>query len=432
MEFFILRSFRALVFPLFVAISSLPGTTGAPRGCDTELNSIYYYLCDLDSAWGIVVEALAVAGVLTSFILLVVLLASLPFMPDKRRRRSLPLDIIFVLATLGLFGLTFAFIVRPNFATCSSRRFLFGVLFAACFSCLLMKAVKLNCLSRRNTAPRAWTLCLGALAFWSVEVIINIEWMIITMVRYPINDTGMLMPCNIANMDFAMALIYVMVLMAAVLMASITVLGGKHRRWYKDGLFILFTTLLSIGIWVAWIVMYNYGNAKHGRPITWDDPTLAITLVANAWVFLLFYMVPEICHLSDDGDEGSGLIQDIYANHGVGYETVLKEQRPQNIAMDNKAFSMDEPNTGHTLVSPYSGYNGQVRSSVYQPTELALITKGTGNTSMDLQYDTSIPRASLGIPHAQSPSTIATSSVQSDNGPKHTSNGNGLHWKTQW
>lgn len=41
---------------------------------------------------------------------------------------------------------------------------------------------------------------------------------------------------------------------------------------------------------------------------------------------------------------------------------------------------------------------------------------------MDLQYDTSIPRASLGIPHAQSASPSATSSVQSDNGTKNITN----------
>lgn len=35
-------------------------------------------------------------------------------------------------------------------------------------------------------------------------------------------------------------------------------------------------------------------------------------------------------------------------------------------------------------MSPYSGYNGQLRSCVYQPTELAIITKGTGNVSVSI------------------------------------------------
>lgn len=36
------------------------------------------------------------------------------------------------------------------------------------------------------------------------------------------------------------------------------------------------------------------------------------------------------------------------------------------------------------LTSPYSGYNGQLRSCVYQPTELALISKGLTNVSVQM------------------------------------------------
>lgn len=35
-------------------------------------------------------------------------------------------------------------------------------------------------------------------------------------------------------------------------------------------------------------------------------------------------------------------------------------------------------------MSPYSGYNGQMRSSVYQPTELAIITKGVTNVGSSM------------------------------------------------
>ena len=41
---------------------------------------------------------------------------------------------------------------------------------------------------------------------------------------------------------------------------------------------------------------------------------------------------------------------------------------------------------GNKPVSPYSGYSGQLRSSVYQPTELALISKVGGNVSTDLAW----------------------------------------------
>lgn len=39
---------------------------------------------------------------------------------------------------------------------------------------------------------------------------------------------------------------------------------------------------------------------------------------------------------------------------------------------------------GAKFVSPYSGYTGQVRSSVYQPTELALMTKAVGPVSINV------------------------------------------------
>lgn len=324
-----------------------------PQGCGPNVDSLYYNLCDLSAVWGIVLEAFAAAGVVFSFVLFISLLASVPFTQDKNRKSSVALHAWFLVCTAGLFCLTFAFIVGKDFSTCASRRFLFGVLFSGCFACLLMQCVRLNILARRNSGPRAWVLCLGAVGLWLVEVVINTEWLIITVVRHPqrpLNataDTGRATatPCNIANEDFVMALIYVMTLILAVVVASLAVMAGKHKQWKKEGTCILLTSLFSVGIWVAWIVMYVYGNERSGGP-TWDDPTLAIALVTNAWVFLILYTIPEICCLTSDDESQQGFGDELYPSRGVGYETILKEQSSQNMFMENKAFSMDEPNQG--------------------------------------------------------------------------------------
>lgn len=335
-----------------------------PQGCGPNVDSLYYNLCDLSVAWGVVVEAVAAAGVVFSLVLFISLLASLPFMKDKNQRSSVALHAFFLVFTAGLFGLTFAFIVGKDFSTCASRRFLFGVLFGGCFSCLLMQSVRLNVLARRSAGPRAWALCLGALGLWLVEVVINTEWLIITVVRHPLllNATGGIdraaatTPCDIANQDFVMALIYVMVLMLAVLVASLAVMAGKHKRWKKEGACVLVSSLLSVGIWAAWIAMYVYGNEKHGGGGPgWDDPTLAIALVSNGWVFLVVYTIPEICCLSGDHDDSQqSYAGDLYPSQGAGYETILKEQSSQNMFMVNKAFSMDEPSQGIYTHSPHS------------------------------------------------------------------------------
>ncbi|XP_015212123.2 G-protein coupled receptor family C group 5 member C isoform X1 [Lepisosteus oculatus] len=379
-----------------VSLLSLPGAragNNTPNGCASSLDPLYFNLCDLGAVWGIVLEAFAGAGVVCSFILLIVLLASLPFVIEGKKKRTAGLQAGLLVCTAGLFSLTFDFIVGQDFSTCASRRFLFGVLFAGCFSCLFMHCIHLNMLARKNSGPRGWALCLGALALWLVEVIINTEWLIITIVRYPPNKSSPGNPCDIANQDFVMALIYVMVLILAVLLAAFPTQIVKHKHCRKEGIFIILTSSLSVGIWVAWIVMYVYGNEKRGSP-RWDDPTLAIALVSNAWVFLLLYVIPEICLLISVNEPEQAYGDVLYPTRGVGYETILKEQSSQNMFVENKAFSMDEPNPAIKPVSPYGGYNGQMRSCVYQPTELALISKSPGKQA-DAVYDTTLPRAAL-------------------------------------
>lgn len=327
--------------------------TSAPKGCGSSISSIYYNLCDLTVVWGVVVEAVAAAGVVTSFILFVILMACLPFVTNKKRKVMVALQAAILVFTLGLFGLTFAFIAGRYSTSCAARRFLFGVLFSGCLACLVMHGLWLALLERRGRGPRSWMLCLGALGLWLVEVIINTEWLVITVVRSP--SGGDIVPekfCSIANEDFVMALIYVMVLLLAVVLMAVPSLTHKHKQWRRDGAFILVTGLFTLAIWVAWIVMYIYGNRVAGKA-SWDDPTLAIAVVSNAWVFLSFYTIPEISLLTqEDPEEEQPNDEDyVYPAMSLVYDNnMLKEPEPphQNVYMTNTAFTMDEPPTGKT------------------------------------------------------------------------------------
>ncbi|XP_030592131.1 G-protein coupled receptor family C group 5 member C-like [Archocentrus centrarchus] len=364
--------------------------TNVPNGCGSDISSIYYNLCDLTKVWGVVVEALAAAGVVTSFVLFVILMASLPFVTDKKRKGMVALQASILVFTLGLFGLSFAFIVGQYSTSCAARRYLFGVLFSGCLACLVMHGLWLALLQRRGRGPRSWMLWLGALGLWLVEVIINTEWLIITMVRNP--NRGIIVPdlaCSIVNWDFVMALIYVMVLLLAVVLTAVLSLTHKQKEWRRDGAFILVTGLFTLALWIAWIVMYIYGNQAVGNP-SWDDPTLAIAVVSNAWVFLFFYAIPEICLLTeeDPNKEQSHDGEEVYPATSLVYDNILKEPdlTQQNVYIENKAFSMDEP-----PVSPYGAYNGMLRSCVYQPTEIALIAKGLTKNDQDSMMPRATP-----------------------------------------
>ncbi|NXQ93039.1 GPC5C protein, partial [Sagittarius serpentarius] len=386
---------------LLALLPAAGGQTTPPSGCGKDLSSLYYNLCDLSAAWGIVLEAVAGLGVVTSFVLTIVLVASLPFMQEPQKKSLVATQVFFLLGTFGLFCLTFDFIVGPDFSTCTSRRFLFGVLFGICFSCLLAHAVALNFLVRRNRGPRGWVTLAVALLLALVEVIINAEWLIITVAR---QEGGSPDPCRLADADFVMALIYVMFLLVAAFGTAWPALCGRYGRWRKHGAFILTTTGLSMAIWVVWMVMYLYGNQRVGEKPGWDDPTLAIALVSNACAFLLLYIIPEVTHMTRRGPE-QAFEDDVYPTRGVGYETILKEQKSQSMFVENKAFSMDEPSFGcwergggsPLAFLPWGPAGLGVLPVPLQPPVSAPQTEGP--------YDMILPRASTASPAAGSASS---------------------------
>ncbi|KFU93509.1 G-protein coupled receptor family C group 5 member C, partial [Chaetura pelagica] len=338
---------------LLLALLPAAGGQGTPPlGCGKDLSSLYYNLCNLSAAWGIVLEAVASLGIVTSFVLTIILVASLPFVQDPQKKSLVATQVFFLLGTFGLFCLTFDFIVGPDFSTCTSRRFLFGVLFSICFSCLLAHAVALNFLVRRNRGPRGWVTLAVALLLTLMEVIINAEWLIITVARQE---------------------------------------GGAPAPWRKHGAFILSTTGLSMAIWVAWMAMYLYGNRRMGEKPSWDDPTLAIALVSNAYAFLLLYVIPEVTHVTRRSPE-QAFEDDVYPTRGVGYETILKEQKSQSMFVENKAFSMDEPSFGLTRAGS-SGVGGTGRCS---RVSLSATTAPSPHLSLQSEgpYDVILPRAS--------------------------------------
>ena len=173
-----------------------------------------------------------------------------------------------------------------------------------------------------------------------VQVIIAIEWLVLTVLR----DAKP--ACAYEPMDFAMALIYDMVLLVATLALAFFSLCGKFKKWKQNGVCILITAFLSVLIWVAWMTMYLFGNAELRQGDAWGDPTLAITLVASGWVFVIFHAIPEIhCTILPAPQENTPNYFD--TSQPRMRETAFEEdvQLPRTY-MENKAFSMDEHNAG--------------------------------------------------------------------------------------
>ncbi|XP_073427245.1 G-protein coupled receptor family C group 5 member C-like [Dendrobates tinctorius] len=354
--------------------SNPPNASVPPAGCSHHVKSMYFALCDLTAAWGIVLEAVTSLGILCTLVLGIIFVALAPSVSQDLRKGTLALNFLFLIGVLGLFSLVFAFIIAPNSTICIVRRFLFGVLFAQCFACLVAHSVRLNYLALQNRGPGGCLVFLLAVGLFLVEAVINVEWLLITNVRQTLLDTESSgHPCNITSEDFVTALVYVMFLIVASLVIPCPVLCGHYLQWKRYGRHIVLTAFFSLLIWVAWIIMYLYGNEKLGRP-SWDDPVLAIALASNAWVFVLFYIIPQLLEMTRSGYKYDDDALNILKRHS---------DIPQSLVMENRAFSMDnldaaEPvNSRHEQdkpVSPYSNYTGLYPTLNLQPGDMETVS----------------------------------------------------------
>ncbi|XP_007196222.1 G-protein coupled receptor family C group 5 member D [Balaenoptera acutorostrata] len=254
----------------------------------------YYFLCDTMGAWSTVLESLAATGIAVTVLLLLAFLFLMRRVQDCSQWNVLPTQFLFLLGVLGLFSLAFAFIIQLNQQTAPIRYFFFGVLFALCFSCLLAHASNLVKLVRGQVSSSWTTILCIAIGVSLLQTIIATEYVTLIMTRGTI---FMDMTPYQLNVDFVVLLVYVLFLMALTFFVSKATFCGPCENWKQHGRLIFVTVLISIIIWVAWISMLMRGNPQLQRQPEWDDPVLCIALVTNAWVFLLLYIIPELCFL---------------------------------------------------------------------------------------------------------------------------------------
>ncbi|XP_020643610.2 retinoic acid-induced protein 3 isoform X1 [Pogona vitticeps] len=345
-----------------------------PPGC-SNISSDYYFLCDTEAAWGIILESFATAGVVTAFILTLVLLFLICKVQDNTKRSLVPIQFLFLLGTLGIFGLTFAFIIKMNEGTGPTRFFLFGVLFALCFACLLAHAFDLVKLVRGRRPLSAWMLLVITIGLSTVQIIIAIQYVAINIG----NLKGPKMDDRRRN-DFVLLLIYMLFLMALLFVVSMCVFCGSYRRWKRHGVHIFLTILVSIGIWVAWITMLMRGNTDLEKRPQWDDPVISIALVANGWAFLILYAIPELCFLTSPQKPGDYPPENSFCQpkvlkktYGVENEAYAPEDNTQgsrdgSYVPYSTHFQLEklEPQQDFSIPrpkprpSPYQGYSGGV------------------------------------------------------------------------
>ncbi|XP_069386664.1 G-protein coupled receptor family C group 5 member B-like isoform X2 [Paralichthys olivaceus] len=391
-----------------------------PRGCSEDVDPPYRVLCDLESVWGVVLEAVACSGGVTSLVIAVLLLVKLRSISDAARRSGMGPLLLLLGTLLGLFSISLAFLVGKNQALCVVRRAFWGPLFALCFSSLLVQGVRLRRLVAGKTSPSGSTLAALGLALALVQGIISAEWVLLTVVRegHP--------ACEYPPLDFALTCSYTLglLLIAMGLSLGVVLCGGEFgdeggggseedregesekRRWKCNAVWLFLSSLASALLWVAWLGFYLYGSqalrgkgkgerfgggGKNDLKVL-DEPALAVALVIQGWILLLFHAIPE-AHLCLRNPPQSNTQDFFNTSHTsppphFGDELPARSHRP---FPENQAFSMEEHSA--TLRSgTYHSSQGSVRPGiafrghVYQPTEMALVMNGGTMPTAPINY----------------------------------------------
>nr|XP_023655655.1 G-protein coupled receptor family C group 5 member B-like isoform X1 [Paramormyrops kingsleyae]XP_023655656.1 G-protein coupled receptor family C group 5 member B-like isoform X1 [Paramormyrops kingsleyae] len=374
-----------MLFLLLLLLSAVvPGSAQEdppPRGCPSDLPRTYWALCSLEAVWGVVLEAAAGAGALGALLLAMVLLLYRLRRIDEPEQRSRVAPLLLLLPGVAtLFGLTFAFLIEDGEPLCVVRRALWGPLFALCFSCLLVQAVRLwwparGGSPRGRVSPRGAVLLGLAVALTLVQGIITAEWLLLTVVRLD------LPACQYQPLDFGLSCTYVALLLLVALLASGCTLCRRGRRRRCEGVWLFLVCLTSALLWAAWLSFYLYGNEALGRSPNWDRPVLSVTLVAQGWLLLLLYAVPEAhACLSPLASASIPDYFDTSQSHPRMRDTSVYDVLPMQY-MENQAFAFDEHNAALRSGGNPNGHLGirssaPFRSNIYQPTEMTVVLNG--------------------------------------------------------
>uniref|UniRef100_A0A671KCG0 G-protein coupled receptor family C group 5 member B-like n=1 Tax=Sinocyclocheilus anshuiensis TaxID=1608454 RepID=A0A671KCG0_9TELE len=357
-----------------------------PHGCGAALDPPYRVLCDLESVWGVVLEAIACGGTVSALILAIVLLAKLKTVTEPEKRCGVGPLLLLLAGTMGLFSLSLVFLVGRGEVICMVRRGLWGVLFTMCFSCLLVQGVRLKKLAGGRRSPAGSSLAGLAFALTVVQGIIAGEWLLLTVVREGHAA------CDYLPLDFVLVCSYALALLLAASMLSLAVVlcrgsnreesSRKSMKWRCNAVWLFLSCLSSLLLWVAWLGLYLYGDAAITTVAKdWDEPALAVALVTEGWVLLLFHAIPET-HMclrpssQRNADTGQNYYDTPQPPTAQSYHDDERPTNPRAPFAESQAYTVEE----HSAVLQTGGYhNGLIRpavpfrSHVYQPTEMALL-----------------------------------------------------------
>ncbi|XP_014671755.1 PREDICTED: metabotropic glutamate receptor 2-like [Priapulus caudatus] len=272
-----------------------------------------------DTGWGIVVTVLSCVGVM----LCVMMLLYFCCLSAVVRGSSL-VGYLLLLALALLFALNLAFVATPTRATCGIRRFFLGVLYAAIFASMLVKALNIWRRHQGGAADKAvGDTCFSrpggllaiALSLVLVQVLVASEWLLLAAPDVAYDGVGVAgcAPYDAFMTHLVFSCVYVMLLL--LLTAVFSLLSWNSSENSRESRWVSLACVVSVVTWVAWTLVAT------SVPHAWRDLAVCVGNLINGYAVLMCVFLRKVWVLhrlrrqeKQAASGGAQTVSDIYYN----------------------------------------------------------------------------------------------------------------------
>ncbi|KAF6209757.1 hypothetical protein GE061_015506 [Apolygus lucorum] len=268
-----------------------PGTI--PDRLKKECQEIPEAFLKIESAWAISAMAISSLGILVTMFVISVFMRHSETPVVKAAGREL--SYVLLTGILLCYLITFALVLRPSNFVCGLQRFGAGFCFTVVYAALLTKTNRISRIfnAGKRTAkrpsfinPKSQLLISGALA--SVQVLINIVWMIVSPPKaihyYPSREDNLLVCRSYVDASYMIAFGYPILLI--VICTVYAILTRNIPEAFNESKHIVFTMYTTCVIWLAFVPLF-FVTGNH-MPLRITSMSVAISLSASVTIGCLF------------------------------------------------------------------------------------------------------------------------------------------------
>ncbi|UEH20570.1 G protein coupled receptor 4 [Elephant endotheliotropic herpesvirus 6] len=273
-----------------------------------------------------------VVGICVSLVILGYLLYALKKWSHMLNLGLIGNDIFMLVTVISMFVLS---LVVKRFGNQYSISLLFGVVFAACFSCMFARSMALMWPSKYIKCD-VFSITLPSLVYLLPQLIIALEYcfLINRLLDLHTGDGSQ------KNTDFVCLCSYVCTLLIAATFISLRLTEFPKTRSQGVHGFILFAScLMSVSIWIAW--MYMFITKRYGC-ISWVSVCMIVSTY-NAWALVFSYFCPTLYIITFKNDvieEYREIEEDISSEDSISYVSV---ETPSTVSEDDDELILKKP-----------------------------------------------------------------------------------------